>query len=207
MAQDKKARKANRMSFGQPGAMLQADVQKMGAGIPRPGAGGKGSFKRWHIRSFLNNVDKVIKEQGVKVPVSMTKEVGPGAAAIFSRMYEVAIRDNSENPRVYCPRCKQYHQVEISAKCPVFENGPDLPVKCDNVNLERNSMAVAMKIFDKFLPTLSSVTSTINIQGTITTVSAQLTQIIFKYVPPSERRSCFEEIDGLLKEISDQDRD
>lgn len=203
MAQDKKARKTNKKTFGTPGALTPSEAGARTKGITRPGWG----YKRWHIRSFLNNVDRVIREQNIKVPDQMTKEVGAGAGALFSRMYEVAIRDNSENPRVFCPRCKKYHQVEVTTKCPVFENGPELPIKVDNVNLERNSMQVAMKIFDKFLPTLSSVNSTINIQGQITTVSAQLTQIIFKYVPTNQRRKCFEEIDGLLKEISEQDRD
>ncbi len=201
MAQDKKARKSN-AEFGHSG-MTVTEASKKAVGVPKHSK----QFKRWHIRSFLNGVDRVIREQGVRIPDQMKKDVGLGAAALFSKMYEVAIRDNSEDPRVYCPRCKQYHKVEVTAKCPVFEDGPDLPVKVDSVNLERNSMQVGMKIFDKFLPTLSSVSSTINIQGQITSVSTHLTQIIFKYVPTSDRRKCFEEIDGLLKAIQEQNQD
>jgi hypothetical protein len=94
----------------------------------------------------------------------------------------------------------------VNARCPVHPE-EEIPVKVDNIKAEQNSMAVAMKIFDKFIPTLSSVNAQINVQGTITTVSAQLTQIIFKFVPPSDRRRCFEEIDGLLRTIQAEDGD
>jgi len=166
-----------------------------------------GYYKKWHIRTFLDAVSTTVQEFGVNIPDELKRTVGAGAGALFQRLYEVAIRDNSEGPRIFCPKCKQYHHVEISAPCPVHPDEPEIPVKVDNVNAEKNSLTAAMKIFDKFLPTLASVHNTINVQGTITTVSAHLTQIVFKYVPPPDRRKCFEEIDGLLRNIQEADQD
>ena len=162
------------------------------------------NFKRWHIRTFLDSVDDTLKEFGIIPPTAMMGKVGAGAAALFTKMYSIAIRDNSENPRVFCTKCRQWHTVEITAHCPVHPE-EELPVRVDNIKAEQNSMSVAMKIFDKFMPTLSSVNAQINVQGTITTVSAHLTQIIFKFVPPADRRRCFEEIDGLLRSIQAED--
>jgi hypothetical protein len=164
-------------------------------------------FKKWHIRSFLDGVSNTIAECGIKVPEELLNSVGSGAGALFTRMYEIATRNNTENPKIFCPKCKQFREVELEAHCPAHPNEPAQPVLVDNIKAEQNSMAVAMKIFDKFLPTLASVQNTINVQGTITTVSAHLTQIIFRYVPPTDRRKCFEDIDELLRQVQSEDGD
>ena len=163
------------------------------------------SYKRWHIRSFLDAVSTTIAEFGINVPPELKRNVGAGAGALFQKVYEIAVRDNSENPRIFCPACRQYKAVEVSAVCPDHPELPAIPVKVDNVNAEKNSLVAATKIIDKFLPTLANVNSTINVHGTITTVSAQLTQIIFKFVPPADRKKCFEEIDELLRQIQETD--
>jgi hypothetical protein len=202
--QNKAAREANR----QFGLSTQEQKEENEMVDVTKSISGKRSYKKWHIRSFLNSVDRTLKEQGVRIPDKLAREVGVGAAAVFNSMFAVAVRDNSENPRVFCPKCKQYHTVVATAPCPNHpDEFPRLPCRVDNVNLERNSMQVAMKIFDKFLPTLQSVDNNINIHGTITTVSVQLTQILFKYVPVDKRQACFEEMNELLSAVQDADGD
>jgi hypothetical protein len=93
------------------------------------------------------------------------------------------------------------------AHCPRHPDSPSIEAEVDVAPLEKNSIAAGMKILDKFMPTLASMSQNISVQGTITTVSAQLVKIIYEFVPPADRKQCMERIDELLSVVQKGDGD
>lgn len=194
--QDQKARAVNR-NFGKTPEQINAEqkaIDDAHYGIKR--------YRKWTIRRFLEGIDGIVNEEGHRLPPTMIDACGEGATSVFMSLYRVAIRDNSDLPYIFCPKCKQKHKVEITHACPSHpEACPDLPVLTESVALEKNSLQAAMKLFDKIIPTLASVDHTVNIQGQISTVSIQLTQLLFKYVPVEKRSDAMNEIRELLNAV------
>lgn len=191
--QNKKARRSNVAAFGQ------------GAGKDRMRDNRMQYGNRWNLRTFLLHVGKIAHELHVDIPSELKQAVGAGAAALFAKYYAIALRDNSEDPQIYCPHCKRHHTVQVSAPCPIHEDSPELQIKVDNVGLEKNSISVALKMLDKMLPTLASVSANVNVQGQITTVSAEICKIIFEFVPTNRRKECFERVDSLFRELEEEE--
>ena len=180
--QDKKARAMARNSF--PTSTNQTPPWR------RP------AYKR-DINAICTTVGTFLLKQGFQAPDKRE----PIRSALVARMMEHALRDNSEDPKGYCPECHKWHTVEISVPCPRNPKHAPIELKIRNPKDDANSILAACKIIDKLFPNLAAVSGTINVEGTITTVSAELIKVIVQYVPADKRNECFERIDGMLQNL------
>lgn len=147
----------------------------------------------------LTAVERGIQESGRHIPAHYRGD--PVVNLVMHRLVETAVRDNSEYPLVYCPTCRKRHHVNATAKCPVHckEHHPELPVAGIDANGEKNSILAGTKIMDKVFPNLQNVNQRIEINETITTVSAELVKIVIDFVPDQDkRRECFQKMQELL---------
>lgn len=117
--------------------------------------------------------------------------IDPASAAVTYSLYRIAVRSNDGLPKIWCPRCRAYHSVSISAPCPKCQ-GQEWPVVIQNANLERNSINASAKIIDKLFPDLKNVET--NFGSAMVGMADEITRIIVQYVPGERRMQCLAEI-------------
>lgn len=158
----------------------------------------KSSWHKKDLNYVLKALDNQVKQAGFEIPY----KADPVRSALVWRFLKIALRDTDEDPQAYCPVCRAYHTIPVTVPCPAKpDDHPQIRAVVPNIKAEQNAIMAGAKILDKLFPNLGAVSATVNVQGTITTVSAELIKIIVEYVPPDKRTECYERIDSMLGQI------
>jgi len=176
---DKKAAMTNRMNFGvSPTKTI--------------------SYRR-DINQICKGLNQYLNKAGYNAPDKRE----PVRSLIVAKLLEYTLRDNSEDPHGYCPICHKWHTFpDVEMPCPSQPNThPKISLKMWNPKNDQNSIMAGMKMMDKLFPNLAAVSGTINVEGTITTVSAELIKVIIEYVPAEKREECFQRVDSMLANL------
>lgn len=153
-------------------------------------------------RRDMNQICKTVGTFLLKQGYAPPDKREPVRSALVAKMLDHALRDNTDDPKGYCPICHKWHTVPISVPCPAQpERHPHIELKFRNSKDDTNSIMAGSKIIDKLFPNLAAVSGTINIEGTITTVSSELIKVIIEYVPADKKNECFQRIDGMLANL------
>jgi hypothetical protein len=158
----------------------------------------KKKFLRRDINAICTTVGLHLNKQGYKAP----DHRDPVRSMLVLNLLEKALRDNSEDPKGFCPECNKWHTFPgVTAPCPKNPDHQPVNLVDWNPKNDANSIQAAMKMMDKLFPNLAAVSGTINVEGTITTVSAELIKVIIEYVPAEKRNECFGRIDVMLANL------
>ena len=119
---------------------------------------------------------------------------------VFDRAYETAMRENVEDIKeVKCPKCKKVHQI-VCMEC-----GETHEIAVPSQQMEKNSIAVMLKLMDKLAPNLAAITQDININVLVQNIAEWGVKTITRYVPADERAEQIMNLNKVMTNVADAD--
>lgn len=149
------------------------------------------------FNKLCNHFDSVLKH--TRKDVFIPKGVSPSHWLIFNKAFQTALRENTDIlEEIKCPSCKKMSKVHVM--CTNEDCGKEVLIKYPREKLEKNSLDALSLLADRMVPKLQSVSHEVNIQGTITNISAKLINVIIKHVPKANKVECMQEVSGIIEE-------